>query len=194
MSTVENKPAVDTAPKPPVKISSPTVDATQVRFLTPDMCRIHLGNLGALHVTVMNEGIYGGVYAAYAFPVAHPSRYISLIHTAGEKDTEIGIIRDLNEFPPAAADLVRQALARRYFVHVVTRIRDVGWKYGLIAFEVDTDKGPVSFYMRWSQDRAVDYGQTGKVLMDLENNRYLIPDLDKLSPGERSEFQRYIYW
>ena len=39
-------------------------DRTQIRFLTPENCRIHLGNLGALHVTVMNEGIYGGVYTA----------------------------------------------------------------------------------------------------------------------------------
>jgi hypothetical protein len=48
--------------------------------------------------------------------------------------------------------------------------------------------------MRWSQDRAVDYGQRGKVLISLENNRYLIPDLDKLTTHERTEFQRYIYW
>lgn len=169
-------------------------DPTQIRFLTPDMCRIHLGNLGALHVTVMNEGIYGGVYAAYAFPVAYPNGYISLIHSIGDRDMEIGIIRDLEEFPPAAAALVREALARRYFVHTVTHIRDVGWKYGLVAFDVETDKGPAQFFMRWSQDRAVDYGRRGKVIIDLENNRYLIPDLDKLSPREREEFQRYIYW
>jgi len=169
-------------------------DGTRVRFLSPDMCRIHVGNLGALHVTVKNEGIYGGVYAAYAFPVAHPYGYISLIHTAGEKDVEIGVIRDLAQFPEADAELVRQALARRYFVHTITHVGHVGWKYGLVAFEVDTDKGPVSFFMRWSQDRAVDYGRRGKVIIDLDNNRYLIPNLDKLSTKERTQFQRYIYW
>ena len=172
----------------------PPRDPTQVRFLTPNTVRIHLGNLGALHVTIMNEGIYGGVYAAYAFPVAYPGGYVSLIHSVGEKDAEIGIVRDLDEFPKEAADLVRQALARRYFVHTITGIKDVGWKYGLVAFDVETDKGPVSFYMRWSQDRAVDYGRRGKVLIDLENNRYLVPDLEQLTPHERAEFQRYIYW
>jgi hypothetical protein len=89
---------------------------------------------------------------------------------------------------------VRQALARRYFIHVITRINGLGWRYGLVAFDVETDKGPVSFFMRWSQDRAVDYGRHGKVIIDLERNRYLIPDLGKLSPRERDEFQRYIYW
>ena len=170
------------------------LDPTRTRFLTPDMCRIHLGNLGALHVTVVNEDIYRGVYAAYAFPVAYPGGYISLLQSVEEKEVEVGIIRDLSAFPPAAQELVRQALARRYFVHTLTAIREISWKYGLVAFEVETDKGPASFYLRWSQDRAVDYGQRGKVLISLENNRYLIPDLEKLTPSERTEFQRYIYW
>jgi hypothetical protein len=160
------------------------------------MCLIHVGTHGALHVTVKDDRIYGGVYAAYAFPVAYPDGYISLIHTAGRgaKDVEIGIIRGLSDFPPQQAELVRQALARRYFVHVVTRISHVGWKYGFIAMDVLTDKGPASFLMRWQADRAVDYGQRGKVLIDVDENRYLIPDMDNLSPKELTDFRRYIYW
>jgi hypothetical protein len=170
-------------------------DPTKVRFLTPHMCRIHLGSHGALHVTVANERIYGGVYAAYAFPVAYPDKYIALIHSVGRgRDIEIGIIHDLNEFPPADADLVREALARRYFVHTITKLTSIGWKYGFIAVEAETDKGPVDFLMRWQYDRAVDYGQDGKVLIDVDENRYLIPDLRQLPPGELADLQRYIYW
>jgi hypothetical protein len=169
-------------------------DPTRVRFLTPDLCHIHLGTHEALHVTVKNERIYGGVYAAYAFPVAYPDGYISLIHVGGEDEIEIGVIRDLTEFPEPAAQLVRQALARRYFVHTITRIRRIGWKYGFVSMDVETDKGPASFLMPWSHDRATDYGRHGRILIDVENNRYLVPDLDRLSPRERREFQRYIYW
>jgi ATP-binding cassette, subfamily B, bacterial len=176
------------------KVAGGKLDPTRARFLTPGMCRIHLGNLGALHVTVINEGIYGGVYAVYDFPVAHPDSFISLVQTSGEKDYEIGIIRDLNEFPQQDADLVRQALARRYFIHTITKINDVGWQFGLVAFDVETDKGHVNFFMRWSHDRAVDYGKQGKVIIDLEGNRYLIPNIEKLSVQERDQFQRYIYW
>jgi hypothetical protein len=170
------------------------VSPTQLRFLTPDMCRIHLGTHEALHVTVKNERIYGGVYAAYAFPVAHPDEYISLIHVGGDEEMEIGIIRNLNEFPPEDAALVRQALTRRYFIHTITRIHDVGWKYGFINMIVDTDKGPADFLMPWRHDRAFDYGRRGKILIDVDDNRYLIPDLDRLSARELNEFQRYIYW
>ena len=168
---------------------------TEVRFLDPDLCTIHLGSYGALHVTVKNEWVYGGVYAVYAFPVAHKDRYISLLHRVpGSEDVEIGVIRDLNDFPPDQVSLVRHALARRYFIHIITRVLDVGWKYGFVALDVETDKGPVSFMMRWQIDRAVDYGEAGKVLIDLDENRYLIPDLRKLSPSEYSDFTRIIYW
>jgi ATP-binding cassette, subfamily B, bacterial len=170
------------------------ISPTEIRFLTPEMCRIHLGTHEALHVTVVNERIYGGVYAAYAFPVAHPNEYISLIHTGGEEEMEIGVIRNLSEFPEEAATLVRQALARRYFVHTIGRLRHVGWKYGFINIEADTDKGPVNFLMPWRTDRAFDYGRGGKILIDVDENRYLIPDLEALTPGERTQFQRYIYW
>ena len=172
-------------------------DRTRTRFLTPDMCIIHLGTHGALHVTVRDERIYGGVYAAYAFPVAFPDGFISLIHIVGdgkEKEVEIGIIRELADFPPQQSELIRQALRRRYFIHTIQRIRHIGWKYGFIALEVDTDKGAVEFLMRWQHDRAVDYGRGGKILIDVNDNRYLIPDLDKLTAREKAEFQRYIYW
>jgi hypothetical protein len=184
----------DAADNPNPGAAARPISQTEVRFLAPDFCRIHLGTHEALHVTVTNERIYGGVYAAYAFPVAHPTGYISLIHVGGDEEVEIGIIRDLAEFPEADAALVRQALERRYFVHTVTRICRVGWKFGFVAMDVETDKGDRSFLMPWRHDRAFDYGRRGKILIDLDDNRYLIPNVDELSPRERNEFQRYIYW
>ena len=38
---------------------------------------------------------------------------------------------------------------------------------GVIVIDVDTDKGPSRFYVRWATDRAVDYGRRGKVLLDV---------------------------
>ncbi len=176
-----------------------SIDPTQTRFLTPDMCRIHLGTHNALHLTIKNDRIYGGIFAAYVFPVAHPNKYISLIFSGGvggnRNEMEVGIIRDLDEFPDEDAELVRKALDRRYFVHIITKIYYVGWKYGFIFLEVETDKGPISFFMTRQHHRAVDYGQLGgKFLLDVDENRYLIPDMSKLPDRERIMFQRLIYW
>ena len=172
-----------------------SANPTVTRYLTPDIARIHLGNLGALHVTVLNDRIYGGVYAVYVFPVRHPDRYISLRHTNSKgEDIEVGIVHDLAQWPEQDRALVQDALHRHYFVHVITHINKIGFKYGFLAFEVDTDKGPAEFLMRWQHDRALDYGHHGKILLDVDDNRYLIPDVAQLSSREQSDFQRYIYW
>ena len=34
----------------------------------------------------------------------------------------------------------------------------------------------------------------GPYLYDVDDNRYLIPDVSALSPHEQGEFTRYIYW
>jgi hypothetical protein len=175
--------------------NTPHLDPTVPRYLTPEMARIHLGSRNALHVTVLDDRIYGGVYAAYVFAVRHPRRYVSLRYkNAKGEEIEVGIIRDLADWPDADRALVEEAVHRHYFVHTITRIDHIGWKYGFIAFDVQTDKGPAQFLMRWQHDRAHDYGRTGKILLDVDENRYLIPDLQALSDRERDEFLRYVYW
>jgi hypothetical protein len=185
---------MSTEHRDPTERAQTSLDRTRIRFLDPATCTIHLGNLGALHVTIRDEGIYGGIYAAYAFPVGSINGFISLLQVGEARDVEIGVIRDLAEFPPDAIALVRDALRRRYFIHDITRIYDIHMKWNLLELDVETDKGRVGFYMRWSQDRAVDYGKNGKVLIDVEDNRYLISDVERLPAGERIAFQRYIYW
>jgi ATP-binding cassette, subfamily B, bacterial len=168
---------------------------TQIRYLTPDMCTIYVGTHKALHLTIKDEWTYGGIHAAYAFPVAHHNQFISLLQSVGDgKELEIGIIRDLDEFPAEQAELIRLALARRYFIHRIKQIHEIGWRYNLIFLDVETDKGRCNFFMQWKSHRAVDYGKHGKVLIDVCKNRYLIPDLDELSAKERDEFTRIIYW
>jgi ATP-binding cassette, subfamily B, bacterial len=173
----------------------PLPDRTRAYYLTPDLCEIYQGIHQALYVTVKDQQTYGGVYAAYVFPVEYEDRYISLLKSTGEgDDIEIGIIRDLKDFPEEQAALVRQALARRYFIHLITQIHSIRWEHGLIAMEVETDKGRVSFLMRSKTDRAVEYGRRGKVLIDVDENRYVIPDIETLPPDDRAAFTRIIYW
>jgi hypothetical protein len=48
--------------------------------------------------------------------------------------------------------------------------------------------------MRWAQSQVQDFGDRGKVLQDLDDNRYLVPDVSALPPSERDLFQRFVYW
>jgi hypothetical protein len=170
-------------------------DTARLRYLDPSMCRFYPGNFAALHLEITGIWVYGGVYAAYCFPVERRSEFIGIIQSrrTGD-DLEIGIVRRLEDFPEDQAELVRAALQRRYFFHTIDRILRIGWDGGYVSMRVDTDKGPASFLMRWSNDRAVSFGRDGKLLIDVDDNRYLIPRVDALPPRERSAFTRIIYW
>jgi hypothetical protein len=173
----------------------PPVTSHHARWLTPRIAAVHLGNHGALHVTVMNERIYHGVFALRCLPVRHPTRYVSLRYVDIEdREQEIGLVRDLEEWPGEARQLIREALLRRYFVHTIERIDAIHSWHNFLTFKVRTDLGDLEFIIRYAQDAALDYGRNGKILLDLEENRYLIPDVTVLPQRDRRLFERYIYW
>ncbi len=185
---------VDRPEDPQGGVSGPP-EAIELRLLDPQATHIHLGNFRALHVTIRDEGIYRGVYALDAFPVSGKGRYISLrFQDSQGEEHEIGIIRDLAEFPPAAQKLVQQALERRYFIHTIRAVKSLRLRYKFLEFEVETDRGPMKFLMRWRHDRAVEYGERGKMLLDVDESCYLVPDVEALASSQRDLFRRYIYW
>ena len=57
--------------------------------------------------------------------------------------------------------------------------------------------GPAALYvssLRKQADRAHDYGPRGKMLLDTDENRYLIPDVQALPERDRRLLLRHIYW
>lgn len=175
--------------------------ATGVRRLSPADTQIFEGTFSLLHCSVKGENLYRGVFAVLMFPIRYPDKYVSLWYTDidledkdKDKDREIGLIEDLNAFPPETRSLIRDSLVKHYYEQTITRIHEVEYKHGLLFFDVETRHGPREFVMRWSYDRAEEYGAHGKVLLDAFDNRWIIPDVDALPAKDRLEFTSYIYW
>jgi ATP-binding cassette subfamily B protein len=136
-----------------------------------------------------------GVFAVNLFPATDADDYISLrVWNRDGGEEEIGILRHLNDWPTEAQSLVRAALERRYYLQTVTGIDEMRVELGHLSLGVRTAHGPRRFTMRWSQSQVQDFGDRGKVLLDLDDNRYLVPDVEALPPRERDLFQRYVYW
>jgi hypothetical protein len=166
-----------------------------VRYLTPENTTIFEGTFSLLHCAVQGDTLYRGVFAVMMFPITHPDRYVSLRYTdEKDKEREVGVIADLNAFPEDARRLVRTTLVKHYHEQEVERIFGVEYRHGLLFFAVATPQGRREFVMPWRHDRAEDYGEKGKVLLDAFDNRYIIPDVSKLPAGDRREFTRFIYW
>jgi hypothetical protein len=167
-----------------------------LRFLDPATTHVHLGTRGALHVTIAGDRIYPGVFAMLAFPEsAGRGRYVSLRYLNEEgHEEEIGMIRRLDAFDEKARRLVEESLGKRYFIHEIKSIRSIQFRFGFLEFDVDTDKGPRTFSMRWRRDRAYDHGRDGKVLVDAAENRYRISSVSELPRSQAQLLLRYIYW
>jgi ATP-binding cassette subfamily B protein len=164
-------------------------------WLEPGCIRLREGSFRALEVEMFDGTVHKSVFAVRCFPATRPDDFISL--RTWDKDGqehEIGIVRHLDQWTAGQQDLLRAALSRRYFLRRITAIKDMKLEQGYLVFRVQTDQGPTQFTMRWTQSQAQEFGDRGKVLLDVEDNRFLIPDTDKLPQRERELLQRYVYW
>ncbi len=143
----------------------------------------------------LTERFNRSAFAVRCLPATHPGDFISLRAWDNEgSEREIGIMRHLERWPKRDQELALASLARRYFVRRITGIDEIKLEYGYLFFSVRTDQGPARFTMRCSQNQAQDFGARGKVLLDLESNRFLVADIEELPEPERDLFQRYVYW
>jgi ABC-type multidrug transport system ATPase subunit len=165
------------------------------RWLLPDDAEICAGARDTMTAVLANDQVFRGVFAVNLFPATSPEDYISLrVWTRDGEQQEIGILRNLNEWPAEAQRLVRSALDRRYFLQTIEGVDAISLELGHLHCDVRTPHGPRRFTMRWSQSQVQDFGERGKMLLDLDDNRFLVPDVQTLPPKERELFQRYVYW
>ncbi len=164
-------------------------------WFEPGSIRLLGGELGALDVELADGTRHRGVFAVRCFPAARPHDFISLRTWDREgHEHELGILRHLDRWSEAERTLIDSALSRRYCLRRVEAISRVKLEYGFLFLDVITDHGPNRITMRWSQSQAQDFGERGKVLIDAEDNRFLVPDVDALPARDRDLFRRYIYW
>ena len=135
------------------------------------------------------------VFLVLAFPATHPREYISVrAWNDGGDDDELGIVRKLEDWPQHTQELIADALRRRYLLRRITSIHSLKLDFGFLEFDVETDLGRQQFTSRWTQSKAIAFGDNGKLLIDTDDNRYVVPDVNELSPDDREAFLQYIYW
>ena len=176
-------------------IADSRLAATGVRRLTPTTAKIFEGTFSLLHCAVSGDQTYRGVFAVLMFPIRYPDRFISLRYTDEEdKVREIGVIDDLSAFSEATQQLIRTGLKKQYHEHIIHRVYEIRHEFGLLFFDVETQRGRQEFMMPWRQDRAEDFGAGGKVLLDVNDNRFIVPDVLALPAKDQRRFTNYIYW
>lgn len=136
-----------------------------------------------------------GAFVVCTFPASRPEEYLSLrAWDENGDETEIGMLRSLDEWPQDVRDLIRAAIRRRYLLRRIESIDRMELAHVYLECDVQTDRGRENFTIRWSQSQAQDFGDGSKLIIDTEDNRYVIPDVEQLPKPDRQKFRQHIYW
>ncbi|MBM4039126.1 MAG: DUF1854 domain-containing protein [Planctomycetes bacterium] len=167
-----------------------------IRYLGPTDIRFHVTGLGQLRATLADGTELAEVLIYRTLPISDPDRYISVRSGAtATEQREIGLIRTLSSMGPDQRRLLKEALDRRYFIHLITEIKSLREEFGYLYWECETDKGLRHFpTARWDQSKCVHAGDGCHIITDVDGNRYEIRDIEKLDLDSRTRFRRYIYW
>ena len=133
---------------------------------------------------------YERVQVYRTFPLTSPDTFIS-VREADFKAREIGIIENINELDKKTRALLEVQLNRRYFTPKIERIIDIKTEYGYAYFDVVTDRGPCRFTIPMSGSVA-RLSETRLIITDIDQNRFEVPDLEKLTSRELRKLDLFI--
>ncbi len=131
----------------------------------------------------------GRVFFHRCFPFETPDEYISVLNKDGR---EYAMIRDLSEMPDEAQEIIRAELDRKYLCPTVTRIKSLKEKLGYSFWEVETDKGDMSFSMHDTYRNIARVGDGMLIISDVDGNRYRIDDVAALDRKSFKKIELYL--
>lgn len=135
------------------------------------------------------EKEYPRLYLHRAFPFDEPFSYISVL----DKDQkEIGLIRSLDDFDDDTKKLLCDELTRKYYAPKVIKIMTVKERYGFSYWKVLTDIGELTFTLRDTYRSLLKVGGGRVFIIDIDGNRYEIPDLEKLEFKSYKKIELYL--
>ena len=136
----------------------------------------------ALRLTLRNERSYPRIKIVRAAPLSYTDRYISILD---DKDVEICMIDDLSEVDADTRALIEEELEKRYLTSIVKEVISIRAEYGTSYWEVETDRGNRDFVVQNVSENAQWPGARRLLLIDVDGNRFEIPDLDTLDDRSR---------
>jgi len=159
----------------------------RLKFLDPSKVKFFRAG-DALRVTIEGDRSCLRVVPMRAFPISMRNRYISIRDAEGN---ELGMIRDTDELDKDSRKLLEEEIRKRYFTPVIHKVRSVRDKFGIVEWEVETDRGPKEFLTRSLHD-SLKETDTGFIVTDIENNRYEIRDYSDLDPRSAAILTRRV--
>lgn len=167
-----------------------TEEMLRVRYLTEENAVFERTGTGFLSLKVDGE-YYQRVLVVKMFPFSDKNKFIS-IRTAEERSKEIGIIEELSQMKPETVEMLEEQMTLRYFTPVIEKIVKIKDEYGFAYWNVATDHGECSFTIRMGGNSVIHLSENRILIMDIDENRFEIPDINRLTPAERKKLDLFL--
>ncbi len=167
-----------------------TEEMLKLRYIHKDNAEFKRTDGGFVSVRI-GEEFYPRVQVVRMFPFSDPEKYIS-IRTPDEHSKEIGIIEDMKDVTKETAQMLTEQLNLRYFTPIIKKIVNIKEEYGYAYFEVVTDRGTCRFTINMGGHAVVHLSETRILISDIDENRFEIPDIMKLSAKELKKLDLFL--
>lgn len=167
-----------------------TDEMLRIRYLNKDNAVFERTGNGFLRLTVGEEN-YDRVQVVRMFPLSYEEELLS-IRTVEERSKEIGIIEKMSDVSEETQAMLREQLRLGYFTPKITKVHNIKDEYGYAYFDVETDKGHCLFTIQMGSNAVVHLSDTRVLIMDIDENRFEIPDIDQLTNNERKKLDLFL--
>lgn len=167
-----------------------TEEMLRVRYLTEENAVFERTGTGFLSLKVDGE-YYQRVAVVRMFPFSDKDKFIS-IRTTEERSKEIGIIEELSQMKPETVEMLKEQMTLRYFTPIIEKIIKIKDEYGFAYWNVVTDHGECNFTIRMGGNSVIHLSDSRILIMDIDENRFEIPDINRLTPAERKKLDLFL--
>lgn len=167
-----------------------TEEMLRVRYLNDENAKFERTGTGFLSLRV-GEEFYPRVQVVRMFPFSDKNQFIS-IRTAQERSKEIGIVENMGAVSKETAEMLEEQLTLHYFTPVIKKINKIKDEYGFAYWNVVTEHGECNFTIRMGGNSVIHLSDTRILIMDIDENRFEIPDVNALTASERKRLDLFL--
>lgn len=145
-------------------------------------------------ITIVDLELYDGrkfenLEPRRLFPMTGLEKYITLLDQEGR---EVAVIRDLRTLPPGERKIIEECLDEYYLIPRIVKINECKESFGLLTIKAETDRGQAVIEIRnILHGLKLLYGSR-VLLRDSNDNRYEIPDLNRLDRKSRAMIDSFL--
>ena len=155
------------------------ISAAEVKvFASQDGARPHVEFEGKL--CLMNARL------RRCFPLTGPESFIAVFDAEGN---EVCVLKDLNGMDTASREAVAHELDSFYFTPSLLRIRTLKQEASMWKWDVETQRGDVTFYLRGVRDSVHEVAPGRWQVYSVDGQRYEIKNIDELDTRSQNLFE-----